>query len=606
MNSDTDDSDVEIVDVEMDSESYEMMSSDEEESEAEQIIELDLIQLPKSKAYECCTLDKIQNWFEDLVSYLEKRRTRDKLPLCPKISAEILIKLNFDASEISSIYNKSIDERIQKDIILECVGIKEPKKEFEIPMEESDCNICYCEGFLQSTGFCNHMYCDDCLSHWFESKIKENKNCLIECMHDDCKYIYGNDIVERQIQTNAKTTDKFQKIFEALITQSKMPENTLPWILIGCQTPDCPIYFRINKEIKATNFNMSLTLKCDHCRATFCSDFLLSTSKPPLIPPSFLDKNKECPCHRGHEPIACAYLGEFANFKAKNQVIKKREVDNSNAEFIKNRTRDCPRCGTKVFRDEGCDHMRCLCGQAFCWRCKYKYTRDHEHHRCDLNERQEGRFEVEYIEITKTLEDENKIPHKEIVNAIDEREDDLRILRFKFEGLNVDELSVNDSGNESDSEIRDDADLKRMAQFDDLVKSRIKAKYKFWYPKYFLTTNYLKPANATIDNSKLHVFDYAFDMAEDLIKRLETANRTTGHVLKFCFFLKRSETSTQIVKTFREDMIGFFNKAVTLGKQTGTYISVYFYLYCTRFLRHVLYRNIIFSRFHYWVARSCK
>ena len=569
MNSDTEGSDEFDSDVEMNS-SYGMdISSDENESDDHQIIELDLNPLPKNKSFECCTLDKIKNWFKDLVSYLERKRTRDKLPLCPKISAQLLINLNFDVSEISSIYNMSIEDRIKNDILLDHVGIKEPKKEFEIPMEEADCNICYSEGFLQSTGFCNHMYCDDCLSYWFNTKIKENSSTApIACMDDQCKYIYSDDIIERQLQLNENSSVRFQKTFDAIMAQSKKSGNKLPWIIHPCPTPDCSIYFRINKEIKSLSFNTTVTLKCDHCRATYCSDYLLADSNPPLIPPSFLYK-EECPCHDGHEPIACSYLGDFSNFKAKDKVVKKREVDNSNAEFIRNRTRDCPRCGTKVFRDEGCDHMRCTCGQAFCWRCKYKYTRDHEHHRCDLNERQEGRFDIEYREIEKKIEDENKIPHQEIVKAIEEREDDLRILRFKFEGLNVDELSVNDSGNESESELRDDADLKRMAQFEDLIKSRVKAQFKFWYPKYFLNMKYLKPENAYVDNSKLHVFDYAFDMSENLLKRLENANRTTGNVLKFCFFLKRSDTATEIVKNFREDMIGYFNKAVTFGKQTG-------------------------------------
>ena len=579
MNSDTESSDeFDPSDVEMDSSDEMLISSDEDELDGTQIIELDLSPLPKNKSFECCTLDKIKNWFKDLVDYLERKRTRDKLPLCPKISAQLLINLNFDVSEISSIYNMSIEDRIKNDTLLDHVGIKEPKKEFEIPMEEADCNICYSEGFLQSTGFCNHMYCDDCLSYWFKTKIDDplEDSSLIACMDDHCKYIYSDDIIERQFQPGENSSDRFKDTFKSIMNQSKRSGNKLPWILQPCPTPDCSIYFRINKQINATNFNTTVTLKCDHCHATFCSDYLLALeSSPPLISPSFLYK-EECPCHGGHEPIACSYLGEFANFKAKDKVVKKKEVDNSNAEFIRNRTRDCPRCGTKVFRDEGCDHMRCPCGQAFCWRCKYKYTRDHEHHRCDLNERQEGRFDIEYKEIEKKIEDENKIPHQEIVKAIEEREDDLRILRFKFEGLNVDELSANDSGNESESELRDDADLKRMAQFEDLIKSRVKAQFKFWYPKYFLNTKYLKAENAYVDNSRLHVFDYAFDMSQDLLKRLENANRTTGNVLKFCFFLTRSDTSTEIVKTFREDMIGFFNKAVTLGKQTGKlFISIF-------------------------------
>ena len=571
MNSDTDGSDeFDPSDVEMDSSDEMIMSSDEDESDGVQIIELDLSPLPKNKSFECFTLDKIKNWFHDLVNYLERKRTRDKLPLCPKISAQLLINLNFDVSEISSIYNIPIEDRIKNDTLLDHVGIKEPKKEFEIPMEEGDCDICCIEGSLQSTGFCNHMYCDNCLSIWFEEKLEHST--LISCMDGDCKYIYRDSIIERQLQPSANSSVRFQKTFDAIMNHSKNSGNKLPWILHPCPTPDCSIYFRINKEIKATNFNTTVTLKCDHCQATYCSDYLLALeSSPPLISPGFLYK-EECPCHSGHEPIACSYLGDFANFKAKDRVVKKKEVDNSNAEFIRNRTRDCPRCGTKVFKDEGCDHMRCTCGQSFCWRCKYKYRYHHEHHVCDENEQQEGRFDIEYKEIEKKIEDENKIPHQEIVKAIEEREDDLRILRFKFEGLNVDELSANDSGNESESELRDDADLKRMAQFEDLIKSRVKAQFKFWYPRYFLNTKYLKAENAYVDNSKLHVFDYAFYMSQDLLKRLEKANRTTGNVLKFCFFLKRSETSTKIVKNFREDMIGFFNKAVTLGKQTGKHL----------------------------------
>ena len=96
MNSDTEGSDeFDPSDVEMDSSDEMIISSDEDESDGVQIIELDLSPLPKNKSFECCTLDKVKSWFQDLVNYLERKRTRDKLLLCPKISAQLLITLNF-------------------------------------------------------------------------------------------------------------------------------------------------------------------------------------------------------------------------------------------------------------------------------------------------------------------------------------------------------------------------------------------------------------------------------------------------------------------------------------------------------------------------------
>ena len=65
MNSDTEESDeFDYNDVEMNSSDEMISSSDEDESDGVQVIELDLSPLPKNKSFECCTLDKIKSWWD--------------------------------------------------------------------------------------------------------------------------------------------------------------------------------------------------------------------------------------------------------------------------------------------------------------------------------------------------------------------------------------------------------------------------------------------------------------------------------------------------------------------------------------------------------------
>jgi len=35
--------------------------------------------------------------------------------------------------------------------------------------------------------------------------------------------------------------------------------------------------------------------------------------------------------------------------------------------------RICPNCKNGIFKNDGCDHMTCLCGHEFCWRCSAPY-----------------------------------------------------------------------------------------------------------------------------------------------------------------------------------------------------------------------------------------
>jgi len=46
--------------------------------------------------------------------------------------------------------------------------------------------------------------------------------------------------------------------------------------------------------------------------------------------------------------------------------------------FLTRKTRSCPHCHKVIERSEGCPHMSCVCGNAFCWNCGGKYKSSHE------------------------------------------------------------------------------------------------------------------------------------------------------------------------------------------------------------------------------------
>eukprot|EP00298_Acanthocystis_sp_HF-20_P026811 c4641_g1_i1.p1 GENE.c4641_g1_i1~~c4641_g1_i1.p1 ORF type:complete len:262 (-),score=70.17 c4641_g1_i1:10-762(-) len=57
--------------------------------------------------------------------------------------------------------------------------------------------------------------------------------------------------------------------------------------------------------------------------------------------------------------------------------ISQEEVA-ANKQFILSRTKPCPKCGTNIEKNDGCDHMTCKlpggCGHEFCWLCLATYS----------------------------------------------------------------------------------------------------------------------------------------------------------------------------------------------------------------------------------------
>lgn len=56
-------------------------------------------------------------------------------------------------------------------------------------------------------------------------------------------------------------------------------------------------------------------------------------------------------------------------------------------ELIKKTSQQCPQCKVYVFKNTGCDHINCVCGKEFCYRCGGDFTSYvHDYQECQKHE----------------------------------------------------------------------------------------------------------------------------------------------------------------------------------------------------------------------------
>ena len=109
---------------------------------------------------------------------------------------------------------------------------------------------------------------------------------------------------------------------------------------------------------------VNLTIPCPNCGKYTCPKCKQRHRRKDYCPgvPTL-----SCPDHPRfvvtlNQPALCPYCGKHFCF-----FCKKWHFDNDKC--VDNDHKHCPRCHTPVFKIEGCNHITCICGAHWCYKC---------------------------------------------------------------------------------------------------------------------------------------------------------------------------------------------------------------------------------------------
>lgn len=187
------------------------------------------------------------------------------------------------------------------------------------------CNICYDElDNTPSNGFglgCNHFFCTSCFKYYLSNLVKEGPHCVTaHCPEHKCK----------QAVTKA--------VFKHFLSPADWETYT--------------------RYVSRRFIECTKTLR--YCPAPNCEKVAVSSGC----------NNICCECHfqycfgcgeEEHVPASCEQVSQW-NIKCNS--------DGESAKWIFANTKKCPKCCTRIEKNQGCNHMTCRqCKHEFCWIC---------------------------------------------------------------------------------------------------------------------------------------------------------------------------------------------------------------------------------------------
>eukprot|EP00347_Sterkiella_histriomuscorum_P009892 403339473 len=229
---------------------------------------------------------------------------------------------------------------------------------YELDINENQCEICYQsfigrENFIMFQG-CQHFYCKTCMLQYANDIISNGEIGKLICpAFSGCK----TTLNELHLKEIGLDEDQIQKVTVFSINQAVEKMDDFGW----CPIPECAAPAQVNR---LQNF-----AQCTQCRFTFC---LTCKEKYHFF--------KQCPAIKlkGKDIDQFSKDDKIDEFKAKhfNQI-----QEQMNMFYIKQCTKQCPKCKFTIQKVDGCNKMICgRCGAYFCWMC-VKQIAGYEHFR---------------------------------------------------------------------------------------------------------------------------------------------------------------------------------------------------------------------------------
>mmetsp|Transcript_26289 Transcript_26289/g.46378 ORF Transcript_26289/g.46378 Transcript_26289/m.46378 type:complete len:501 (+) Transcript_26289:292-1794(+) len=257
------------------------------------------------------------------------RRLKDVteiLDIPQEASAVLLREHNWSKEQLMEVFYSDSEKILKKCGIYHRCNPKAPLKN-----PGNNCPICYdpMEAGNKLAMPCGHEFCLDCWHDFCANVVLDEGPA---CVHSTCPQA-GCEEVLTEVEVKAAAPDYLQK-FQNFQLRNFVESNTLTrWCPgKGCERVACaPNASAMEKEDNIAH--------CDGCDTSFC---LICGEEP-------------------HAPCGCKELQKW-NEKCRNE--------SETANWILANTKSCPKCVSRIEKNQGCNHMTCQrCKHEFCWIC---------------------------------------------------------------------------------------------------------------------------------------------------------------------------------------------------------------------------------------------
>lgn len=198
---------------------------------------------------------------------------------------------------------------------------------------EVTCEICYdTVSATQAFGMgCNHRFCRDCWEPYLRVAVGDGPTCIYtKCPAQGCNEVVNSDVFCKILKGQKADYNKYLR----WVNDSFVDTNrNVQW----CPGQEC------GRAILASGAVTAVRCTCNTCFCFKCGS-------------------------EAHAPTSCAHLEQWMD-KCKNE--------SETANWILANTKKCPRCTTRIEKNQGCNHMTCKqCKFEFCWICSGPWS-DH-------------------------------------------------------------------------------------------------------------------------------------------------------------------------------------------------------------------------------------
>ncbi|XP_073490545.1 E3 ubiquitin-protein ligase RNF14-like [Aquarana catesbeiana] len=223
------------------------------------------------------------------------------------------------------------------------------------------CNICFSEKLgSECTYFkdCGHVYCDSCLRDYFEIQIRDGQVRSLNCPEPKCTS------VATPAQVKKLVGEELFGRYDRLLLKStlEMMTDVVYCPRLSCQTP-------VMQEPGGT---MGICSSCQYAFCTLCMMTYHGVSKcndpeSEFTEPTLEDPDPENTDSLDNEDSNDELLAKMYQGK---RGRRKREQEWESRKWIKENSKECPRCRSKIQKLSGCNKMTCSqCEAYFCWMC---------------------------------------------------------------------------------------------------------------------------------------------------------------------------------------------------------------------------------------------